>query len=99
VLQLPGGARESIRWSEVHRISVITTDEGPRLSDVFFALENDRTRLLVPQDARGNEELVELLVSIEGFDLEAFARAMGSAENAELECWKGDTVTFGRHSP
>jgi hypothetical protein len=98
-LQLPSGERETIHWSEIHRIAIITTDEGPRMTDVFIVLESRGTRLLVPQDAQGNEGLVSLLVSIEGFDHETFINAMGSAENSEFTCWTGWKVSFRHQSP
>lgn len=93
-LQGPDNSRTTVQWSELRQILIVTTDEGPRLTDVFIFLEGADSVLVIPQDARGNEGLVALLVNIVDFDLRAFTRAMGSAEDAEFECWRGSKVEF-----
>jgi hypothetical protein len=89
------GSYRVLAWLDVERIFVVTTDEGPRLTDVFFFLEGPSAPLVVPQDAKGNETLVDLLVRVKGFDHSAFVKAMGSSDNAEFECWSGTKVAFG----
>lgn len=93
-LRSASGKTEVVRWSDLRQISVITTDEGPRLTDVFIVLEGPTSRLVIPHDAKGNEGFVSLLVTIDGFDHLTFARAMGSADNAEFVCWTGAGARF-----
>src|SRR5437868_1958476 len=66
-LRSPSGRVETIGWSDVRRITVVTTDKGPRLTDVFIVLDGATDRLIVPQDAVGNEGFVDLLTHIDGF--------------------------------
>jgi hypothetical protein len=94
-LRNPDASSRTLAWSDVRRILVVTTDEGPQLTDVFFILEGAGAALVIPQDAKGNETLVDWLVRVKGFDHMAFVKAMGSSDNAELECWSGTKVVFG----
>src|SRR5437763_6444124 len=52
-LRSPSGRVETIAWSDVRRITVVTTDKGPRLTDVFIVLDGATAQLIVPQDAVG----------------------------------------------
>jgi hypothetical protein len=88
------GSGEAIRWADIRRISILTTNEGPEVTDVFINLEGESSRLIIPQDARENDMFIGMLLKIQGFDLGAFTKAMGSAENAEFQCWSGSSVSF-----
>jgi hypothetical protein len=94
ILEVANGRRDELLWQDVRRISVVTTDRGPRFTDVFFVLDSSSSRLVVPQDAVGNEALVVLLTRIKGFDHHSFIEAMGSSDNAEFSCWSGSAPRF-----
>jgi hypothetical protein len=87
---------QSMAWSDVRRISIITTADRPQQTDVFVNLEGERARVLIPQDSDEHQAFIDLLVKVVDFDLKNFARAMGSAEPAEFQCWAGSSVAF-RH--
>lgn len=86
----PDGVEERIRWSELHEVGILTTDEGPMQEDVFFLLiaADGKSGCVVPQGAEGCEDLLERLQKLPGFDNEAVIKAMGSASNAKFVCWK-----------
>src|SRR5262245_43293441 len=93
-LRGPDGREERMAWADVVRIVVVTTDEGPMLSDVFTFLESARAALVIPQDAVGNESFTDALTRVAGFNNGAFIAAMTSDENAEFECWSGPKLGF-----
>jgi hypothetical protein len=86
---LPGGKSEGLAWADLIRVSVLTTDEGPFVEDVYFLLESaDGKGCAVPQEADHDSKLLEFLQKLPGFDNEQFIRSMTSAENARFICWE-----------
>ncbi|HBF38814.1 MAG TPA: hypothetical protein DDW50_16035 [Firmicutes bacterium] len=87
-VEYPDNSTASIRWEEIMKISVITTDQGPFIDDVFLALLGERKRCLVPSEANGYNEVFDRVSKLEGFDFERYIQAMASAENDEFTCWE-----------
>jgi len=86
---LPDGRSEGVTWANLVRVSVLTTDEGPFVEDVFFVLESaDGKGCVVPQEADHDSRLLEFLQKLPGFDNEQLVRAMTSVENARFLCWE-----------
>ena len=81
------GIQETIQWSELKEIAVITTDEGPFVDDVFWVLSGTDTGCLVPSEADGAKELLAHLQKLPGFNNEAVIQALGSTANAKFVCW------------
>jgi hypothetical protein len=81
------GKQETLQWSELREIAIITTDEGPFVDDVFWVLSGTDTGCLVPSEADGAKELLMHLQKLPGFNNEAVIHAMGSTENAKFVCW------------
>ena len=81
------GKQETLQWSELREIAIITTDEGPFVDDVFWVLSGTDTGCLVPSEADGAKELLMYLQKLPGFNNEAVIHAMGSTENAKFVCW------------
>ena len=81
---------ERVRWDEIDRIQVLTTDEGPVVCDVFLVLQNSMTQkgVMLPQDREETKEVFEKVQQWPGFDNKNFVRAMGSAENQWFDVWK-----------
>ncbi|GHU06754.1 hypothetical protein FACS1894158_14110 [Betaproteobacteria bacterium] len=86
------GRQETIQWSELKEVAVITTDEGPFVDDVFWVLSGADTGCLVPGEADGAKELLARLQKLPGFNNEAAILAMGSTENAKFVCWSKQNV-------
>jgi hypothetical protein len=87
-LIMPDGHAYIIPWSELRRVALETTNEGPFMDDVFWILSTKKHSLLVPQGARGEKELLGRLQQLPNFDNEAVISAMGCAENKLFLCWQ-----------
>ena len=81
------GKQETIEWSDLKEVTIITTDEGPFVDDVFWVLSGSESGCLVPSEADGVQELIAYLQRLPNFDNEAVIKAMGSSENAKFVCW------------
>lgn len=84
----PDGSTEQVAWDDLHRVEVLTTDDGPFAPDVFWALLGTSGGCLIPQGATGERELSGRLGQLPGFDHEAVIQAMGSTANARFLCWQ-----------
>jgi hypothetical protein len=85
---MAGGQQESIRWSALQEVSIVTTDEGPFADDVFWVLSGSEGGCAVPSSALGAGDLLVRLQRLPGFDNEEVVRAMGSTSNAKFLCWR-----------
>ena len=86
--QHPSGAIETIDWSDLRCVEIVTTDQGPFLPDVFWVLTGkENERCTIAQGARGEETLIDHLLNLPGFDNESMIRAMGSVSNERFLCW------------
>ncbi|MCE1244173.1 hypothetical protein [Oryzomicrobium sp.] len=91
VSTMPDGRQEVVRWDDLVEISIVTTDEGPFVDDVFWVLSGSSSGCLAPSEAEGTKELLLKLQQLPGFDNEAVIRAMGSASNAKFLCWRRES--------
>ena len=48
---LPDGSTESVRWDDLQRVAIQTTDQGPWFEDVWWVLVGAEGGCLVPQGA------------------------------------------------
>lgn len=81
------GDSEAVRWDQIDRVSIRTTDKGPFDDDVFFVLATAVGTLVIPQPARGSGELLRSLQQLPDFDNEAVIEAMACTDNREFLCW------------
>lgn len=81
------GSRGTVRWDDVRRVLIRTTDEGPFIEDVYFVLETAEEVLVVPQPAAGCDALLGRLQELPRFDNEAVIEAMACTDNREFLCW------------
>ena len=82
-----GEETQVIRWDDLQRVFIQTTDEGPFAPDVFWILQGSEERCVVPQGAMGEPELMERLQRLPGFKSESIIDAMGCVTNQIFECW------------
>ena len=87
VCERPNAETEHVRWRDLQRVEVITTDDGPFAPDVFWVLLGTSGGCAVPQGATGDRELLQRLQALPGFDNESFIQAMGNTENRRFLCW------------
>ncbi len=81
---------EQVRWDQLVRISIVTTDDGPGAEDFFWLLHaGDGTGCLVPHGQACELDLLARLQRLPRFDNSAVIRASGSASREQFLCWEG----------
>lgn len=94
----PRGGTQRVAWTDMTRVAVRTTDEGPFLPDVFWEIHaaGDDPAIVFPGGATGeNELLAELQRRLPNFDNDQMIAAMGSTDNAYFPLW---STTPGMHT-
>lgn len=81
------GETESIRWDKLESVEIMTTDEGPFGTDLFWLLRSSEGGCAVPSDADGCEEMLARLQELPGFDNCGVVAAMGSTDNHCFQVW------------
>jgi hypothetical protein len=84
----PDGKTESVKWDDLQRVEILTTDEGPFLPDVFWVLYGSTGGCVVPWGATGERELIERLQALAGFHNDAIVNAACLTTNNRLLCWE-----------
>ncbi len=84
----PDGFVESVGWDDLKEVVIATTDEGPFAADVMWLLIGEESGCIVPQGAKGEDELLRKLQTLAGFNNEAVIEAMGSTSNRKFVCWE-----------
>ena len=79
---------EEIKWNEIEEISIVTTDEGPFLPDVWLMLIGNGKGCSMPQGAPKYDEVYDIVSKYDGFDFEEVIKAATSTDNAKFELWK-----------
>lgn len=84
----PDGLTESVLWKDLIVVFIETTDRGPFEPDLFWILVGEGSGCVVPIGAVGEEDLLNALQKLPGFDNEAVTAAMTSVTNQRFTCWK-----------
>jgi len=84
----PKEERIEIALEEVEEIGVQTTSTGPFAEDVFWLINREKEKLLIPQESLVFSELVEVFQKFEGFSNESFGLSMTCTDDQYFECWK-----------
>jgi hypothetical protein len=84
----PDGTSGTVAWDDLRRVEIVTTDEGPFLTDVFWVMHGSEAGCVVPQGATGERALLERLQQLPGFRNEAVIEAMSSTDNRRFLCWE-----------
>ncbi|OVE82087.1 hypothetical protein BVY03_02225 [bacterium K02(2017)] len=90
---LSNGEVNTLNWSELEGVQILTTDEGPIQEDIYFMLSStsEKDGCIVPQSAEGTQQLIDKILLLPGFNLEKFTEAMGSTHNNLFTCWTKKT--------
>jgi hypothetical protein len=82
--------REHVAWADIASVSILTTDEGPMMEDVFFLIESKTGGgCAVAHDLAVQGNLLEALQArLEGLDNKAVIDAMLSTSNQEFPIWQ-----------
>ena len=84
----PQRKKEEVKWIDIETIKIITTDQGPFQPDVWLALLGRETGCLIPQGAKGYDEIYDTVSKYEDFNFENVIKAMGSTDNEEFLVWE-----------
>ena len=88
----PDGTTESIKWSDLKSVEIVTTSAGPFLEDVFYVLDGEGRSCVVPQGAEGCRAFWDRLGALPGFDHESAIRAMTCTDDARFPCWRAPGI-------
>jgi hypothetical protein len=88
----PPGAARSLLRRDLTAVVVETHMTGTRVTDVWWLLygRGGEPALRVPQGASGEKELIDWLMSLPRFDVDAMVRAMRFRGNATFDLWKAE---------
>jgi hypothetical protein len=90
VVTRPNGRIDSLLWSDLGVVGVVTTDDGPFATDLFWLLQSSdkRQSLTVPLGAIGESDLLHMMQArLKGFDNMAVVEAMSSVGNTGFTVW------------
>ncbi len=88
----PHGELQAVRWNELTRVAIRTTDEGPWNMDLFWGLHTQGATdpaAVFPGGASGEAAFVkELNARLTGVSSDQIIKAMGSTSNAYFVVWE-----------
>ncbi|GCC52591.1 hypothetical protein SanaruYs_28280 [Chryseotalea sanaruensis] len=87
IVEHPKREKEQVKWADIDNIKIITTDQGPFQPDVWLALLGKDSGCLIPQGAKGHEEVYNVVSKYDRFDFENVIKAMSSTDNQEFLVW------------
>jgi hypothetical protein len=80
---------ERVSWSEVQKVRILTTNEGPWVEDVYFLLEANGKGCAVPHGAAVRTKLLEeLQTRLSGVRDDRVIEAMACAGNNIFTIWE-----------
>lgn len=88
VREISDGTTEKVRWDELRKVTIITTDQGPFFEDVFFVLETEKSGALIGHEWAVKIELLDRLTKLPEFNNEAVIKAMTCTDNNSFLCWE-----------
>jgi len=87
VMLLTGGLKK-LRYRDLTKILVVTTDQGPDDVDYFLVLETPEMVAIIPQNVLEFDKLLEELQELPRFNEDVIDKASESDENNVFTCWK-----------
>jgi hypothetical protein len=82
--------REHVAWSDIMRVRILTTDQGPQLEDVYFVIEGkDGNGCMVSHELAVRGGLLNALHErLDGVDNKEVIEAMLSTSNRVFTIWE-----------
>lgn len=84
----PSGARQALSWSDLSKVIVRTTGDGPFACDLFIHLIGRGGECIIPLGAQGYEALLRRLQALPAFDSEVLLKASTSTSEGLFVCWE-----------
>jgi hypothetical protein len=85
---LADGTTETMPRNTIQEIGIRTTDTGPFVEDVYWAVSDGPTTLHIPQASPDFGTLLEEFGKLSGFSHERVIEAMGCTQNQYFVCWR-----------
>lgn len=73
-IAMAGKEEVTVNWEHIRKVTVIATDLGPWIDQLFYHVAHDSGDITLPAKARGMEDLIKHFKSLPGFDANAFER-------------------------
>ena len=86
-IEHPDRKTEQVLWDNIQVIKLINTDQGPWLPDVWLALIGKEDGCLIPQGAKGFDEIYNIVSKYSNFDFANAIKSMTCTDNAEFHLW------------
>jgi len=86
-IEHPQRKTEQVLWENIQHIKIINTDKGPWFPDVWLALIGREDGCLIPQGAKGFDEVYGIISKYDGFNFENFIKSMSCTSNTEFDLW------------
>ncbi|MCX2779118.1 hypothetical protein [Microbulbifer thermotolerans] len=87
----PKASKEEIIWSNVSKIEIVTSDEGPWSEDLWWVIfqEDCEEPTLMPGGTENINAIFNVLeTQFSGASMENIIKAMGSTSNAKFAVWE-----------
>jgi len=84
----PQRKTEQILWKDINEIKLLNTDSGPFLPDVWLVLMGEDSGCLIPQGAKGFDDVYNIVSKYEKFNFENVINSMSCTEDAQFLLWK-----------
>ncbi|MES2772939.1 MAG: hypothetical protein V4722_02055 [Bacteroidota bacterium] len=83
----PQRKTEQVLWENIQQIKMINTSDGPWFPDVWLALYGKEDGCVIPQGAKGFDEVYDTVSKYHGFNFDNFIQSMSCTDNAEFDLW------------
>jgi hypothetical protein len=86
----PKGEESTLALEDISGVMIETNDSGPSGAEIWWLLfgADDRIAVTFPRGASGEQEAIDWLVGLPGFDHDAMSMAMASTANAVFPIWR-----------
>lgn len=82
------GRTESVKWDDLQRVEILTTDDGPFAPDIFWVLYGSSNGCVIPWGATGEQTLMKRLQALPNFRNDVLVNAIGLTNGNQLLCWE-----------
>jgi len=82
------GGKETVLFSDLLKVAIVTTSSGPVEDDVFWLLETQSLSVLIPHSIDDDDKLLVRLQKLPDFDNMALIQAMSCTDDKKFPCWE-----------
>lgn len=84
----PQRKTEQIYWESINEIRLVNTNDGPFLPDVWLTLVGDDSSCLIPQGAKGYDNVYDIVSKYNNFNFENVIKSATCTNNEQFLLWK-----------